>query len=145
MDIIFSASISELLLERYEGQAMSKEAKTSEIIENFLNGIRGVVTTYPFEKEAVEVEDKRTQDLLHELELGPSDGKDKVATKLRKSRKERRIHKDYIEINESIYNYWTSPTGTAMMKQLTDILGTIRKQEKSKQNRIYIPRVEKKL
>lgn len=124
---------------------MSKEAKTSEIIENFLNGIRGVVTTYPFEKEAVEVEDKRTQDLLHELELGPSGCKDKIATKLRKSRKERRIHKDYIEINGPIYNYWTSPTGTAMMKQLTDILGTIRKQEKSKQNRIYIPRVEKKL
>ena len=51
---------------------MSKEVKTSKIIENFLNGIIGVVTTYPFEKEAMEVEDKRTQDLLHELELGPS-------------------------------------------------------------------------
>lgn len=121
---------------------MEKQEKSSKNLEHFLNYVREMIVNYNYHNGALNVEDKRSQDLLHELELGPSKNKDRVATKLRKSRKERRVHKDFIEINTSIYDFFVSSEGKAVMHRLEEILGCIRKQEKYTQNRIYIPRIK---
>ncbi len=121
---------------------MEKQEKSSKNLEYFLNYIRETIVNYNYHNGALNVEDKRSQDLLHELELGPSKNKDRVATKLRKSRKERRIHKDFIEINTPIYDFFVSSEGKAVMHRLEEILGDMRKQEKHKQNRFYVPRVK---
>ena len=119
---------------------MEKQEKSSKNLEHFLNYVREIIVNYNYHNGALNVE--RSQDLLHELELGPSKNKDRVATKLRKSRKERRVHKDFIEINTSIYDFFVSSEGKAVMHRLEEILGCIRKQEKYTQNRIYIPRIK---
>ena len=121
---------------------MEKQEKSSKNLEYFLNYIREMIVNYNYHNGAVNVEDKRSQDLLHELELGPSKNKDRVATKLRKSRKERRIHKDFVEINTPIYNYFVCSEGKVVIHKLEEILGDMRKQEKQKQNRIYVPRIK---
>lgn len=121
---------------------MEKILKNSKKLEEFLNFSRQAITDYNYHSEALNLEDKRSQDLLHELELGPGKNKDKIATQLKKSRKERRIHKDFIEINESFYKFITSPEGRITIHQFEDILGQMRKQEKHQQNRIYIPRIK---
>ena len=121
---------------------MEKQEKSSKNLEHFLNYIREMIVNYNYHNGALNVEDKRSQDLLHELELGPSKNKDRVATKLRKSRKERRIHKDFVEINTPIYNYFVSSEGKIVIHKLEEILGCIRKQEKYTQNRIYVPRIK---
>lgn len=121
---------------------MDKQEKSSKNLEHFLNYVREIIVNYNYHNGALNVENKRSQDLLHELELGPSKNKDRVATKLRKSRKERRVHKDFIEINTSIYDFFVSSEGKAVMHRLEEILGCIRKQEKYTQNRIYIPRIK---
>ena len=121
-----------------------EKIKNSKKLEEFLNFNRQIITDYNYHIEALDLEDKRSQDLLHELELGPGKNKDKIATQLKKSRKERRIHKDFIEVNEPLYKLITSAEYKIINHQLTDILGQMRKQEKHQQNRIYIPHINNK-
>ena len=46
-----------------------KEKEVSEVISDFLKFVRQCENDYQAAREAVSVEDKRLQDLLHEFEL----------------------------------------------------------------------------
>lgn len=77
---------------------MSETIRTpAESLENFLNFVDQCYQEYKVAQEAVSKEDKRLQDLLHELEFAQDKGeRNRVATKFQKSRRERRKHKDMI-------------------------------------------------
>lgn len=115
--------------------------QTSSYIETFLNYLSEIDRSYPITKAELEKKDAETQDILHELELGDNNYKEraKIATKLRNIRKERRQLKDRIEETEILYQ-WMNENKTSINK-LQQVLGQTRKQEKYHSNRTYHKRV----
>ena len=68
---------------------MAKEVKPSKHLEDFLNFLDQCAREYQYAFENMSTEDKRLQDLLHELEFAADKAeRNRVATKLQNSRKE---------------------------------------------------------
>lgn len=86
---------------------MAEKTKTpAENLEHFLNFIDQCYADYRFSFDAVGEEDRRLQDLLHEMEFAPDKAeRNRVATKLQSSRKRRRKHKDDVKLNEKIVDF----------------------------------------
>lgn len=64
------------------------EQQPSEVLQDFLNYIDQIKAEYQSAREAVGKEDKRLQDLLHELEFAEDKAtRNRVATKFQRSRK----------------------------------------------------------
>ena len=118
---------------------MNKE--TSNYIETFLNYLSEVDRSYPLVNAELKKKDDETQDILHELELGDNNYREraKIATRLKNIRKERRQLKDKIEEIETLYQ-WVNENKTSINK-LQQVLGQTRKQEKYHSNRTYHKRV----
>lgn len=116
----------------------------SEVIQDFLNAIRQWETDYQMAFDAVGLEDKRLQDLLHEIELSENaKAKNRAATKLKNSRKARRESKDKVLMLENIVQFFNDPQNRKVLNQLEQLLGRQRKQEKMlSSERTYRPRVE---
>lgn len=116
----------------------------SEVIEEFLNAIRSWETEYQISFEEVGLEDKRLQDLLHEIELSENaKAKNCAATKLKNSRKARRKSKDRVLMLENIVQFFQDPQNRKVLNQMEQLLGRQRKQEKMLlSERIYRPRVD---
>ena len=67
----------------------------SEVLQGFLDYVDQIKAEYQSAREAVGKEDKRLQDLLHELEFAEDKAaRNRVATKFQRSRRERRRQKD---------------------------------------------------
>jgi len=115
----------------------------SEEISRFLIIMKQSQLDYNYNYENVNKKDKETQDLLHQLELGKYKDRDKSATKLAKVRKERRIFKDIVENTEPINKYIEE--NKKIINGLTQLLGQVRKAEKSHEGRIYIPKIREDL
>lgn len=115
----------------------------SETIEDFLKLIRSWETEYQYAFEAVGKEDKRLQDLLHELEFTENfKEKNQVATKLKDSRKTRRENKDRVLMLESVVKFFADPQNRKILNQMEQLLGRQRKQEKILlSERTYTPRI----
>ena len=98
---------------------------------------------YTWNKEQIAKMDKLTQDYLHMLELNELDYKEraKIATKLRACRRERREHKDTVEVLEPLVQYLDSDKGKQLYNLLREALGKTRKAEDRMETRIYFPRV----
>lgn len=121
---------------------MSKTKKTSEQLADFLSFTRVVTSFCEFAKGSVSDDDKKSQDLMHQLELGTYKERQKFATQLANVRKHRRHYKDYITINEELCEYIKSPEFVKVYRRLEQILGTIRKQERYVEGkRSYNPRI----
>lgn len=119
--------------------------KISEAIEQFKNFVTDMQVRYGIDFENVNLCDKASQDLLHEIELGDSKKVDKSAHQLSKVRKARRIYKDYIENCQPLIDLLNTNEGKIFMKKLSECLGATRKVEKGFANRKYYPRVIKEL
>lgn len=117
-----------------------KDGKYSVKLADFLNFVTESIVEYSNHTRGLDAQDNLTQDILHELELGPADNKNKLATRLKSARKERRVHKDFLEIHADLIAYFDSEEGRKARNKLTEILGAMRKQEQHKQNRYYVPR-----
>lgn len=121
----------------------------SDNIASFLNFCRDIQDTYNDAFNRVNVLDKATQDLLHQIELGSSKDRDKAATQLAHVRRERRQYKDIVDNCEPFINFITDKTQKYdvpyMLRKLSECLGEVRKRERSKSNRAYMPRVIKQL
>jgi len=90
--------------------------------------------------------DKETNDILHSLELDPIDKnqRNRLATRLAHIRKQRREHKNIVEINEPIVEFLQGEKGRQMCNLLKDTLGKTRKVEQYHQNRSYVKRIKDK-
>lgn len=122
---------------------MKKQKKSSEQLSAFLNWITSVKSDYSMHFSAVNESDKTTQDLLHQIELGTYADRNKYCTLLSSTRKSRRKHKDYVDIHGELHKLIETPEFLKILKQLTTILGNMRKQEEkiATHSRMYVPRV----
>lgn len=106
------------------------EKQPSEVLQEFLNYIDYIRSEYERAYEAAGQEDKRLQDLLHELEFAEDrDVRNKVATKFQKSRKERRRQKDIAQSLELLVNFFNSQNNKAVFNKMRQLIGNQRKRE----------------
>lgn len=112
----------------------------SKGIEDFLKFLREAEEKFNIAQEEEIELNNQTQDILHflELEKHPYHECAKLAKKLKTVREERRKAKDYIQETGPIMT-WLENNRQAI-KNLEQLLGTVRKAEKSTANRIYIPK-----
>lgn len=115
----------------------------SENISGFLNSVAQAIKDYDWNVEQLEKLDKLSQDYLHKLELGnlPYKEKCKIAVQLSRVRKQRREHKDSIEILKPIVTFMKTGNGKNLKNNLSEILGQTRKAENKLGDRVYWFRV----
>lgn len=120
------------------------EKEVSEVIADFLNYIDQCRNDYKAAHDAVGKEDKRLQDLLHEMEFSEGEnGKRRAATRLRNSRRERRRQKDEVMRLELLVSFFDEPQNKKVLNNLRQLLGRQRKQEEFlRGKREYKPRVK---
>jgi hypothetical protein len=117
----------------------------SEYISEFLNFLSSVESSYNFCLAEMKRQEQLTQDYLHSLELDDLryEERNKVATKLAMNRKDRRYYKDRVEEYEPIIKFLNDQKNKQVIKQLTQVLGEVRRQEQYHNKRFYIPKVLK--
>lgn len=107
-----------------------KEKEPSEVLTGFLEYINGYREQYQAAHEAVKTEERRLQDLLHELELAEGENaKRRAATKLQQSRRERRRQKDEVQRLEPIVKFFGELNHKSTLKKMEQLLGQQRKVE----------------
>lgn len=118
-----------------------QQKNQSVLYETFLNGVAEAQRIHNYCKEKVGECDKKTQDYLHQLELGAYPSRAKTATALAQCRKERRRYKDTMEILQPLIDLLADQQAISFVKKLQITLGETRKIERAMKNRQYIPRV----
>lgn len=115
----------------------------SEQISGFLNFLTQSERDLAWNQRELDRLDKLTQDYLHKLELGnlSYDEKRKIGPQLEKIRKQRREHKDSIEVLKPIIEFLNTEIGRKSRNMLNERLGQVRKVEKSLGERMYYFRV----
>ena len=110
----------------------------------FLDFIDQCCADYRYAYEAVNEEDKRLQDLLHEIEFAPDKAeRNRVATKLQNSRKERRRNKDIVKLNEQVVKFFDEKGHRDTLNKMRQLLGRQRKEEEYLfGERVYKPRAK---
>lgn len=116
----------------------------SDIITAFLNLIIQSENEYQFALELQRTEEKKTQDVLHMLDLDNLNYKEraKLATQLKNIRQKRRRYKGEVEELECIVQF--KKENKNLVNMLTQLLGKQRKVEKSHIDRHYTPKVLKR-
>ena len=111
----------------------------------FRNSIDQCRNAYQLAQGAVELEDKRLQDLLHELEFAENvNEKRRSGTKLQQSRRERRRQKDEVKRLRLLIEFFNDPANKSTLNKMRQLLGRQRKEEEFLNgDRIYKPRVTK--
>ena len=109
---------------------MKNEKEPSEVLSDFLNHIDQCRHDYQAAHAAVGMEDKRLQDLLHELEFAADENeKRRAGTKLQQSRRERRQKKDEVKRKELIIKFFDEPGNKGTLNKMRQLLGKQRKEE----------------
>ncbi len=111
-----------------------------EDLTRLLNVLREVKPSYKYSYDRVGELDMLTVDYLHKLELVDLEytERNKLATQLRKVRKERRYHKDQVEQLYPLVEFINK--NMRQVKELERVLGEIRSIEERQSNRMYTPR-----
>lgn len=124
---------------------MQKDGLPSEQLTDFLNFIDACISRYIYAFDNVGQEDKRLQDLLHEIEFASNKAeRNKAATKLQHSRRIRRENKDEAKLYEKIAKFFEEKENRNALNRLRQLLGQQRKEEEYlSSTRTYNPRVEK--
>ena len=123
---------------------MAKEIKPSKHLEDFLNFLDQCVREYQYAFDYMSKEDKRLQDLLHEIEFAADKAeKNRAATSLQRSRRERRKNKDMVKLYERIVKFSEDQSNRRTINLLRQLLGQQRKEEEYLQsNRTYKKRMD---
>ena len=132
--------------ERAESKGLScSDKEVSDVLQEFLNYIDQCRNAYQLAQGAVELEDKRLQDLLHELEFAENvNEKRRSGTKLQQSRRERRRQKDEVKRLRLLIEFFNDPANKSTLNKMRHLLGRQRKEEEFLNgDRIYKPRVTK--
>ena len=123
---------------------MKRKKEASEAISEFLDFLDECERQYQTARDAVGLEDRRLQDLLHELEFAQDKAeRNRVATKFQYSRRERRRQKDEVQRLELIVNFFNEQNHKNTVKKMRQLLGRQRKEEEFLGGkRTYKPRVK---
>lgn len=124
---------------------MAKTKSPAEQLAEFLNFIDSCIQEYQFAYGAVNDEDKRLQDLVHEMEFAADKAeRNRVATRLQRSRRTRREYKDIVMRNKLIVEFFEEAANRKVLNQLRQLLGRQRREEEFLQSkRIYKPRMKR--
>ena len=123
---------------------MCRTKKVSESLKDFLDFADSTKADYNYSFDIVgQLDKKYNMDLTHELELKPAKEKNKIATKMRTNRLDRRYYKDIVEELEPIYAILNDPQYKKTFEMLKQALGKVRKAEEYHKDRTYYPRVKK--
>lgn len=119
------------------------EKEPSEVLSEFLAYIDRIRYDYKAAHDAVKREEKRLQDLLHDIEFADGENeKRRAGTRLQQSRRERRQQKDNVMRLELIVQFFDEPTHKNTVNKMRQLLGRQRKQEEFLDGeRHYNPRV----
>ena len=121
-----------------------KQRSPAEALEDFLNYVDDAASEYRGAYDAVNTEDRRLQDLLHEMEFAADKNeRNRTATKLQQSRKLRRENKDVVKRNERLVKFFEEQKNRDTLNRMRQLLGQQRKEEEYlNSERIYKKRVE---
>lgn len=85
---------------------------------------------YKAAHDAVKKEEKRLQDLLHDIEFAEGENeKRRAGTRLQQSRRSRRRKKDEMMRLELVVQFFDEPTQKSTINKMRQLLGKQRKQE----------------
>lgn len=116
-----------------------KQQTVSEYLSEFCKFCEEIDQAYTYNYEEVNRLDRMTQDYLHILELKARNYKEraKMATRLSQCRQERRAAKDFIEDTQNLVSFLRSDKGTALIRALSQVVGSTRKAEEYHKTREY--------
>lgn len=123
-----------------------KQINPSEQLEGFAAWAKSIEPIFREASAAVQKEDLRMQDLLHAMEFASDKvERNKIATKMQKSRKVRRENKDQLQRYELVMEFFRDGSNRAMLKRMEQLI----KQQRAREaylngKREYKPRVEGK-
>lgn len=122
---------------------MGKESSPAKALEEFLNAVAASKQEYQYAYDAVNEEDRRLQDLLHEMEFAPNKAeRNRSATKLQQSRRRRRECKDIVKKNEKLVKFFEEQKNRETLNRMRQLLGQQRKEEEYlASERTYKPRM----
>lgn len=109
---------------------MKEEQKSSEFLSTFLEFTRRVKTEYHYNFSSVNLQDCAIGDFKHQIELGSYRDRNKAATQLKNALQARRAHKDFVEVNSALVEYFDGDEFQRVYKKLEQLLGVVRKNEK---------------
>lgn len=123
---------------------MGHQDSPAKRLEEFLDWADECGKQYKAACEAVSHEERRLQDLLHEMEFAPGrNERNRAATRLQQSRKLRRKNKDILQRNEEIVKFFEEQGPRNTLKRMRQLLGKQRTVEQYLDGkRVYKPRVE---
>ena len=125
---------------------MQKKEKESlaQHMEEFLAWVKECQRQFEEAQGAVHYEERRHQDLLHEMEFAPDrDARNRAATKLQQSRRRRRASKDIAMRNELVVQFFGEQGSKSLLKRMAEVSRRQRAQEKYLDGeRVYTPRVK---
>jgi len=119
--------------------------RPSEVIENFLNYIDECRTNYQNAVKAVEKADKKELiDLVHDMEFAKDKlERNRVATRLQRSRLERRKNKDIVDELEDIVKFFDELNHRNTLNKMRQLLTKQKKTEEYVHGeREYKPRMK---
>ena len=126
---------------------MGKESSPAKALEEFLNAVAASKQEYQYAYDAVNEEDRRLQDLLHEMEFAPNKAeRNRSATKLQQSRRRRREYKDMVKKNEKLVKFFEEQKNREILNRMCQLLGQQRKEEEYlASERTYKPRMSQEV
>ncbi len=119
------------------------DKKVSEQIKRFLDFVDECRELNSMAYDGVGEEDKRHQDLMHEIEF--EEDPDKIAEigmRVHQNRVQRRVYKDIYAVTAPVVKFAREPQNKKAMDLARQLLGEVRKVEKRQENRTYIPRIK---
>lgn len=106
------------------------EKEPSEVLSEFLAYIDRIRYDYKAAHDAVKKEEKRLQDLLHDIEFAEGENeKRRAGTRLQQSRRSRRRKKDEMMRLELVVQFFDEPAQKSTINKMRQLLGKQRKQE----------------
>ena len=106
------------------------EKEPSEVLSEFLAYIDRIRYDYKAAHDAVKKEEKRLQDLLHDIEFAEGENeKRRAGTRLQQSRRSRRRKKDEMMRLELVVQFFDEPTQKSTINKMRQLLGKQRRQE----------------
>ena len=119
------------------------EKKVSEQIKSFLDFIDECRELNSMAYDGVGEEDKRHQDLMHEIEF--EDDPDKIAEigmRVHQNRAQRRVYKDIYAVTAPVDKFAREPQNKKTLNLARQLLGEVRNVERHQENRTYVPRIK---
>lgn len=115
----------------------------SQKVKDVISFFREAESDYKWHSEQLEYTEKKTQDLLHILELDTTtkNERNRIATELRTIRRARREHKDVLDLTRPVMELLQSDKGKQIYNLMSEVQGRVKKAESYHANRQYWMRV----